>query len=71
MNLNYLAVFHAVAQTGNMTLGAERLDIGQSAVSKQVQELAAPSASTCSTASAAGATRSVTGGAARTRRPVS
>ena len=39
MTLNHLAVFHAVAQTGNMTLGAERLDISQPAVSKQVQEL--------------------------------
>jgi DNA-binding transcriptional LysR family regulator len=39
MNLNRLAVFHAVAQTGSMTLGAERLDISQPAVSKQVQEL--------------------------------
>jgi DNA-binding transcriptional LysR family regulator len=39
MNLNHLAVFHAVAQTGSMTLGAERLDISQPAVTKQVQEL--------------------------------
>ena len=39
MNLNHLAVFHAVAQTGSMTLGAQRLDISQPAVSKQVQEL--------------------------------
>jgi DNA-binding transcriptional LysR family regulator len=39
MNLNHLAVFHAVAQVGSMTLGAERLDISQPAVSKQVQEL--------------------------------
>src|SRR5262249_41875471 len=39
MNLNHLAVFHAVAQTGSMTLGAERLDISQPAVSKQVREL--------------------------------
>jgi DNA-binding transcriptional LysR family regulator len=39
MNLNHLAIFHAVAQTGSMTLGAERLDISQPAVSKQVQEL--------------------------------
>jgi DNA-binding transcriptional LysR family regulator len=39
MNLNHLAVFHAVAQTGSMTVGAERLDISQPAVSKQVQEL--------------------------------
>jgi hypothetical protein len=29
MNLNHLAIFHAVAQTGSMTLGAERLDISQ------------------------------------------
>jgi DNA-binding transcriptional LysR family regulator len=39
MNLNHLAVFHAVAQTGSMTLGGERLEISQPAVSKQVQEL--------------------------------
>jgi DNA-binding transcriptional LysR family regulator len=39
MNLNHLAIFHAVAQTGSMTVGAERLDISQPAVSKQVQEL--------------------------------
>ena len=39
MNLNHLAIFHAVAQAGGMTLGAERLDISQPAVSKQVREL--------------------------------
>ena len=39
MNLNHLTVFHAVAQTGSMTHGAERLDISQPAVTKQVQEL--------------------------------
>src|SRR5215813_5814325 len=39
MNLNHLAIFHAVAQTGSTTRGAERLDISQPAVSKQVQEL--------------------------------
>src|SRR5262249_34566711 len=39
MNLNHLAIFHAVAQTGSMTRGAERLDISQPAVSKQVQQL--------------------------------
>jgi DNA-binding transcriptional LysR family regulator len=39
MNLNHLAIFHAVAQAGSMTLGAERLDISQPAVSKQIQEL--------------------------------
>src|SRR6516225_9137545 len=39
MNLNHLAIFHAVAETGSMTLGAERLDISQPAVSKQVQDL--------------------------------
>src|SRR6516165_7314566 len=39
MNLNHLAIFHAVAQAGSMTRGAERLDISQPAVSKQVQEL--------------------------------
>jgi DNA-binding transcriptional LysR family regulator len=39
VNLNHLAVFHAVAQTGSMTLGGERLEISQPAVSKQVAEL--------------------------------
>jgi DNA-binding transcriptional LysR family regulator len=39
MNLNHLAIFHAVAQTGSMTVGAERLDISQPAVSKQVRDL--------------------------------
>src|SRR6516165_635154 len=39
MNLNHLTIFHAVAQTGSMTLGAERLDISQPAVSKQVRDL--------------------------------
>jgi DNA-binding transcriptional LysR family regulator len=39
INLNHLAIFHAVARTGSMTLGAERLDISQPAVSKQVREL--------------------------------
>src|SRR5262249_6115751 len=39
MKFNHLAIFHAVAQTGSMTLGAERLDISQPAVSKQVHEL--------------------------------
>src|SRR6516225_6481780 len=39
MNLNHLAVFHAAAQAGSMTRGAERLDISQPAVSKQVREL--------------------------------
>ena len=39
VNLNHLAIFHAVAETGSMTLGAERLDISQPAVSKQVREL--------------------------------
>jgi DNA-binding transcriptional LysR family regulator len=39
MNLNHLAVFHAVAQTGGMTLGAQRLDISQPAVSTQVRAL--------------------------------
>jgi DNA-binding transcriptional LysR family regulator len=39
MNLNHLAVFHAVAEAGSMTRGAERLDISQPAASKQVQEL--------------------------------
>src|SRR6516162_3550139 len=39
INLNHLAVFHAVAQAGSMTRGAERLDISQPAASKQVRQL--------------------------------
>jgi DNA-binding transcriptional LysR family regulator len=39
VNLNHLAVFDAVARAGGMTLGAERLDVSQPAVSKQVREL--------------------------------
>jgi DNA-binding transcriptional LysR family regulator len=39
MNLNHLAVFHAVAEEGNVTRAAERLLISQPAVSKQVKEL--------------------------------
>jgi len=39
MNLNHLAIFHAVAQERSVTLGAERLHISQPAVSKQLQEL--------------------------------
>jgi DNA-binding transcriptional LysR family regulator len=39
INLNHLAIFHAVAQAGSMTRGAEHLDISQPAVSKQVQGL--------------------------------
>jgi DNA-binding transcriptional LysR family regulator len=39
MNLNHLTIFHAVAQAGSMTQGAELLDISQPAVSKQVRQL--------------------------------
>jgi DNA-binding transcriptional LysR family regulator len=41
MNLNHLAVFHAVAEEGSVSRGAERLCISQPAVSKQVRELEA------------------------------
>lgn len=41
MNLNHLAVFHAVAQEGSVSRGAERLCVSQPAVSKQVRELEA------------------------------
>ena len=41
MNLNHLALFHAVAEEGSMSRGAERLFISQPAVSKQVKELEA------------------------------
>jgi DNA-binding transcriptional LysR family regulator len=39
LNLGHLAVFHAVAETGSVTLGAQRLMVSQPAVSKQVKEL--------------------------------
>ena len=41
MNLNHLAVFHAVAEAGGVSRGAERLCVSQPAVSKQVRELEA------------------------------
>jgi DNA-binding transcriptional LysR family regulator len=39
MNLNQLAVFHAVAEEGSISRGAARLFVSQPAVSKQVREL--------------------------------
>jgi DNA-binding transcriptional LysR family regulator len=39
MNLNHLAIFHAVAQTGSVSRGADRLMISQPAVSKQLSQL--------------------------------
>lgn len=39
MNINHLAVFHAVAEEGSVTRAAERLCISQPAVSKQLREL--------------------------------
>lgn len=39
MNLNHLAIFHAVAEEGNVTRAAERLRISQPAVSKTLREL--------------------------------
>jgi DNA-binding transcriptional LysR family regulator len=39
VNLNHLAVFHAVAEARSVTLGARRLMVSQPAVSKQVKEL--------------------------------
>ncbi len=39
MNRNHLAIFHAVAETGGISRGAERLRISQPAVSKQIGEL--------------------------------
>ena len=41
MNLNHLAAFHAVAEEGGVSRGAERLCVSQPAVSKQVRELEA------------------------------
>lgn len=38
MNLNQLALFHAVAQEGSVSRGAEKLCISQPAVSKQLRE---------------------------------
>jgi DNA-binding transcriptional LysR family regulator len=38
MNLNHLAIFHAVAEAENLTRAAERLMISQPAVSKQLKE---------------------------------
>jgi DNA-binding transcriptional LysR family regulator len=39
MNINHLAIFHAVAEEASMSRGAERLCISQPAVSKQIKEL--------------------------------
>jgi DNA-binding transcriptional LysR family regulator len=41
MNINHLAIFHAVAAEGSMSRAAERLFISQPAVSKQIKELEA------------------------------
>lgn len=38
MNLNHLAIFHAVAEEGGISRAAERLHISQPAVSKQLRE---------------------------------
>jgi DNA-binding transcriptional LysR family regulator len=38
MNINHLAIFHAVAEEGSISHGAERLFISQPAVSKQIAE---------------------------------
>jgi DNA-binding transcriptional LysR family regulator len=38
MNLNHLAIFHAVALAGGVSAGANRLHISQSAVSKQLSD---------------------------------
>jgi DNA-binding transcriptional LysR family regulator len=39
MNINHLAIFHAVAEEGSLTRAAERLHVSQPAVSKQLREL--------------------------------
>ena len=36
LNLTHLAAFHAVAETGSISRGAERLMVSQPAISKQV-----------------------------------
>ncbi len=41
MNINHLAIFHAVAEEHSMSRGAERLCISQPAVSKQIKDLEA------------------------------
>jgi len=41
MNINHLAIFHAVAEENSMSRGAERLCISQPAVSKQIKDLEA------------------------------
>ena len=41
MNLNHLAIFHAVAEEQSMSRGAERLCVSQPAVSKQIKDLEA------------------------------
>ena len=41
MNINHLAIFHAVAEERSMSRGAERLCISQPAVSKQIRDLEA------------------------------
>lgn len=41
MNLNHLAIFHAVARAGSVTGGAEALGVSQSAVSRQLAEFEA------------------------------
>ncbi len=38
MNLNHLAIFHAIASRGSVSAGAEQLSISQSAASKQLIE---------------------------------
>lgn len=40
LDLHHLAVFHAVAEAGGVTAGAERLMVSQPAVSKQLKSLA-------------------------------
>src|SRR5689334_3520995 len=39
MNINHLAIFHAVAEEGSVSRGASRLHISQPAVSKQLRGL--------------------------------
>ncbi|HTY88045.1 MAG TPA: LysR family transcriptional regulator [Candidatus Acidoferrum sp.] len=39
MNRNHLALFHAVAQAGGISRGAQRVRVSQPAVSKQIREL--------------------------------
>ena len=66
MNLGHLLIFHAVAQAGNLSRGAERLMISQPAASKQIAQLERSPAAAGGPSTAA--TRALSGGQILTRR---